>query len=260
MERSAAHASGWTRVLAATNKDLNRDWGRRFREDLYFRLNVIPIFSRAARFPSAADIPLPADHFMAMLAAEYGWRPKRFASECVGRGAFSSISGPAVRRDTANHAPVFDKDSGDPVKTIGDKGETTDRRFRFELAGTGPVVPLSEARDQFEKDYILHTLAAQQGNMSRTPKCSASNDRISTKSYGRSASLPGAAPELVFEDLIAREPFELQVVFDRLPERRGRHQTHDFTLQHAHAVAFRFALDEIEDAEDRRLLVVGEVH
>ena len=32
----------------------------------------------------------------------------------------------------------------------------------------GPVVPLSEARDQFEKDYILQTLAAQQGNMSRT--------------------------------------------------------------------------------------------
>jgi two-component system, NtrC family, nitrogen regulation response regulator NtrX len=32
----------------------------------------------------------------------------------------------------------------------------------------GPVVPLSEARDNFEKDYILQTLAAQQGNMSRT--------------------------------------------------------------------------------------------
>jgi len=32
----------------------------------------------------------------------------------------------------------------------------------------GPVRPLSEARDRFEKDYILQTLAAQQGNMSRT--------------------------------------------------------------------------------------------
>jgi len=36
------------------------------------------------------------------------------------------------------------------------------------VQGAGPVVPLSEARDQFEKDYILQTLAAQQGNMSRT--------------------------------------------------------------------------------------------
>jgi two-component system nitrogen regulation response regulator NtrX len=33
---------------------------------------------------------------------------------------------------------------------------------------SGPVQPLSEARDKFEKDYILQTLAAQQGNMSRT--------------------------------------------------------------------------------------------
>jgi two-component system nitrogen regulation response regulator NtrX len=32
----------------------------------------------------------------------------------------------------------------------------------------GPVVPLSDARDQFEKEYILQTLAAQHGNMSRT--------------------------------------------------------------------------------------------
>ena len=37
-----------------------------------------------------------------------------------------------------------------------------------ERRARGPVVPLSEARDQFEKDYILQTLAAQQGNMSRT--------------------------------------------------------------------------------------------
>jgi len=36
------------------------------------------------------------------------------------------------------------------------------------LAQSGPVVPLSDARDEFEKDYILQTLAAQQGNMSRT--------------------------------------------------------------------------------------------
>jgi two-component system nitrogen regulation response regulator NtrX len=35
-------------------------------------------------------------------------------------------------------------------------------------AEPGPVVPLSTARDQFEKDYILQTLAANQGNMSRT--------------------------------------------------------------------------------------------
>src|SRR5256714_4814717 len=56
------------RVLAATNKDLQAEIrGGRFREDLYFRLNVIPIFVPALR-DRQEDIPLLADHFMAALA------------------------------------------------------------------------------------------------------------------------------------------------------------------------------------------------
>src|SRR5205807_9942537 len=53
------------RVLAATNKDLQHEIrGGRFREDLDFRLNVIPIFVPALR-DRQEDIPLLADHFMA---------------------------------------------------------------------------------------------------------------------------------------------------------------------------------------------------
>jgi two-component system nitrogen regulation response regulator NtrX len=73
------------RVLAATNKDLPAEIrDGRFREDLYFRLNVIPIFVPPLR-DRPEDIPLLADHFMALMAAEYGKRPKRFASEAVAR-------------------------------------------------------------------------------------------------------------------------------------------------------------------------------
>src|SRR5512132_437623 len=64
------------RVLAATNKDLTAEIrAARFREDLYFRLNVIPIFVPPLRDRSD-DIPLLADHFMSELAREYGRRPK----------------------------------------------------------------------------------------------------------------------------------------------------------------------------------------
>jgi two-component system nitrogen regulation response regulator NtrX len=64
------------RVLAATNKDLPTEIRTgRFREDLYFRLNVVPIFVPSLR-ARQEDIPLLADHFMAMLAREYGRRPK----------------------------------------------------------------------------------------------------------------------------------------------------------------------------------------
>ena len=73
------------RVLAATNKDLPAEIrAGRFREDLYFRLNVIPIFVPPLR-DRQDDIPLLADHFMALMAAEYGRRPKRLAPEAVAR-------------------------------------------------------------------------------------------------------------------------------------------------------------------------------
>src|SRR5574339_1248569 len=66
------------RVLAATNKDLLVEIRNgRFREDLYFRLNVIPIFVPPLR-DRADDIPRLAEHFAAELAREYGRRPKRF--------------------------------------------------------------------------------------------------------------------------------------------------------------------------------------
>src|SRR6187399_2502246 len=71
------------RVLAATNKDLTEEIrAGSFREDLYFRLNVIPIFVPPLR-ERIEDIPLLADHFMALLAREYGRRPKTFEAEAV---------------------------------------------------------------------------------------------------------------------------------------------------------------------------------
>src|SRR5688500_15064796 len=71
------------RVLAATNKDLPAEIrAGRFREDLYFRLNVVPIFVPALRDRSE-DIPRLAEHFMAMLAREYGRRPKIFEPEAM---------------------------------------------------------------------------------------------------------------------------------------------------------------------------------
>src|SRR5512134_1011557 len=88
------------RVLAATNKDLTAEIrAGRFREDLYFRLNVVPIFVPSLR-DRQEDIPLLADHFMAMLAKEYGRRPKTFDADAV--GALKRYAWPGNVRELRN--------------------------------------------------------------------------------------------------------------------------------------------------------------
>src|SRR5712664_3116304 len=71
------------RVLAATNKDLQAEIrGGRFREDLFFRLNVIPIFVPPLR-DRGDDVIRLVEHFAAEFASEYGRRPKRMSPEAA---------------------------------------------------------------------------------------------------------------------------------------------------------------------------------
>ncbi len=156
------------RVLAATNKDLQAEIrGGRFREDLYFRLNVIPIFVPPLR-DRQEDIPLLADHFMAELAREYGRRLKNFESGA--RSVLQHYPWPGNVRELRN---VIERLM---IMVPGDVISGSDLSFLDPSGLTHPAAPqagsdrrtLHEARDQFERDLILRTLAEQQGNMSRT--------------------------------------------------------------------------------------------
>jgi len=154
------------RVLAATNKDLVAEIrAGRFREDLFFRLNVIPIFVPPLR-DRPEDIPLLADHFMAVVAAEYGRRPKRMVPEALAR--LQQYYWPGNVRELRNIVERL------VIMVESDTITAQDLAFLGRDGGmpAGPPAPapgrLAEARDEFEKDYILRALAAAQGNMSRT--------------------------------------------------------------------------------------------
>ena len=156
------------RVLAATNKDLQAEIrAGQFREDLYFRLNVIPIFVPALR-DRHEDVPMLADHFMAAFAREYGRRIKAFEPAAI--TAIQQYSWPGNVRELRN---VIERLM---IMVPGDTISASDLSFLDPRGLTRPDLhgppedrlTLHEARDNFERDLILRTLAEQQGNMSRT--------------------------------------------------------------------------------------------
>src|SRR5688500_9938069 len=154
------------RVLAATNKDLPTEIrAGRFREDLYFRLNVIPVYVPPLR-DRDSDIPVLADHFMAELAREYGRRPKKFdAGAATGLRSYSWPGNVRELRNVIERLIIMVP--GDVI-TLDDLAFLEGRSVR-DVGGTPQeAMPLHQARDRFEREYILQALAAQQGNISRT--------------------------------------------------------------------------------------------
>ncbi|MCL4847566.1 MAG: sigma-54 dependent transcriptional regulator [Acidobacteria bacterium] len=156
------------RVLAATNKDLPAEIrAGRFREDLYFRLNVIPIFVPPLR-DRDEDIPTLATHFISELSREYGRRPKTLDASAV--AALRRHTWPGNVRELRNvlerliiMVPGEVITAGHLSLPGGPHGDALG-----ELSSETTIVPLQEARDRFERDYILRALAIQHGNMSRT--------------------------------------------------------------------------------------------
>ena len=71
------------RVIAATNKNLEKEIERgNFREDLFYRLNVIPFTVPPLR-DRAEDIPALANHFLNEFSTAYGRKPKELAEDTI---------------------------------------------------------------------------------------------------------------------------------------------------------------------------------
>ena len=154
------------RILAATNKDLQAEIrAGRFRDDLYFRLNVIPIFVPPLR-DREADIPLLAEHFVAELAREYGKRSKRLDPGAA--AGLRSYRWPGNVRELRNVIErLIIMVPGDTI-TLSDLAFLEGMSLAVPHDDTAPQESLHDARERFEREYILRALAVQQGNISRT--------------------------------------------------------------------------------------------
>src|SRR5256714_7013160 len=154
------------RVIAATNKDLAEEIrGGRFREDLYYRLNVIPVRTPALR-ERRDDIPLLAQHFAALFSQEYNKHPKKFTPAALKALQDSSWRGNVreLRNMIERLGIMVPADTID----IGDLPAEVFRAAADIISSAMRLATLQDFKDEAEKAFIPAKLRENGWNGSKT--------------------------------------------------------------------------------------------
>jgi two-component system nitrogen regulation response regulator NtrX len=158
------------RVISSTSKDLNAEIeADRFRQELYHRLNVVQI-----HVPSLGerreDIPVLAGHFIEELHVSQGLT-LRFLSDEAG-ALLQTMQWPGNARQLKNvmERVLILGDSSGPIeaKELPNQSDGPSEEGRVLLSGSLATLPLREARELFEREYLLTQINRFGGNISRT--------------------------------------------------------------------------------------------
>jgi two-component system nitrogen regulation response regulator NtrX len=151
------------RVIAATNKKLEEEIGRNaFREDLFYRLNVIPFYVPALR-DRIEDIPIIAAHFLKAFCEEYGKKQKEFSAPAL--DVLMSYPWPGNVRELKNLV--------ERLVIICPSPRIEPHHLPPELfrgASKSPQKPyesLHEARSAYEREFVLRKLEENRWNMTK---------------------------------------------------------------------------------------------
>ena len=155
------------RILCATHRDLRAmvDKGE-FREDLFFRLDVVRLAAPALR-ERRSDVPGLAEHFLNLLSELYGEPRRALAPDAV--GAMMAYSWPGNVRELANaieHAAVFSTDGLIRLSDLPERIRAAATSIDPVRAASGGEMPLMTL-DAMEKALISRVLVATNGNQSK---------------------------------------------------------------------------------------------
>ncbi|HEY7644476.1 MAG TPA: sigma-54 dependent transcriptional regulator [Hyphomicrobiales bacterium] len=161
------------RVVSSTSRDLEREMSSgRFRPDLFHRLNVVPL-----KVPSLAerreDIPELVDHFLRQISLSSGLPPRRIGDDAM--AVLQSHDWPGNVRQLRNVIErLMIMTSGDPETVITASMLPDDISSNVPLSPNGSggehlmSLPLRDAREIFEREYLLAQINRFGGNISRT--------------------------------------------------------------------------------------------
>ncbi len=160
------------RIISSTSRDLEREMGDgRFREDLYHRLNVVPL-----RVPGLAerrdDIPHLINYFVGQVAQSSGLAPRRIGEDAI--AVLQTHDWPGNVRELRNNIERLMILSGGEPDTV-----ITADKLPDEIGSNVPLpvnggaehlmsMPLREAREIFEREYLIAQINRFGGNISRT--------------------------------------------------------------------------------------------
>lgn len=158
------------RVISSTNRDLEIEIAEeRFRQELFHRLNVVPIAVPALE-ERREDIPLLASHFIDEFHTVQGLPKRELSDEAV--ALMQTMLWPGNVRQLKNliERVLILGDGTGPIESKelpGDSGGD-DEEGRVVLSGALATLPLREAREAFEREYLLTQINRFGGNISRT--------------------------------------------------------------------------------------------
>ena len=158
------------RVLAATNKDLTAEIpAGRFREDLFYRLNVVPIKVPALR-ERRDDVPLLIQHFLNVLSEREGMAPRAISPDAVAR--LESLEWPGNVRELRNTIERLLILASGPKITVGDVERLVGQR-PAEVTSMGALAECTtfeEFKQAAERAFLLVKLRAFDWNVSETAR------------------------------------------------------------------------------------------
>ena len=159
------------RVVSSTSRNLEKEIAeRRFREDLFYRLNVVPV-----SVPSLADrrddIPALVDHFFARYANNQGLAPPEISIEAM--AALQAYEWPGNVRQLRNVVErtviLAPRDRLGRIEADMLPGEIVNNRLTGDMGMSALMgVPLREARESFEREYLRVQIRRFSGNISKT--------------------------------------------------------------------------------------------
>lgn len=179
------------RVISATHRDLKQAMQEQsFREDLYYRLNVVNLQLPSLR-ERAEDIPLLARHVLQQSAERHGVQVNRFSEDAM--QALVTAQWPGNVRQLVNVVEQCVALTNNPVLSLALVSQALEQNKSF-----WPT--LSEARDQFERQYLVRVLKMAEGNVTRAAELAGRNrtdfHKLLKKHELNAAQISGDSDEL----------------------------------------------------------------